>query len=110
MFFKWLFNSELKELQDSVNESKKLNILMNSKIEFLERNFKVAADINQRRSWAVVCLEGETTNLVKFVDLRHRDVREISQFLNQYDISNQIVDFPLHLGQHFHKSKKVRRR
>jgi hypothetical protein len=42
-------------------------------------------------SWAVVCIEGNY-NVVKFVDLNGKDMREVLYFLKQYEVSRRVID------------------
>ena len=49
--------------------------------------------LNQNHSWAVICVEGNM-NLVKFIDLNGKNIREISSFLKQFEAGRHCIDAP----------------
>jgi hypothetical protein len=44
-------------------------------------------------SWAVICIEGKM-NVVKFVDLNGKDIREVLHFLKQFEAGRHCIDTP----------------
>ena len=44
-------------------------------------------------SWAVVCIEGNV-NMVKFVDLRRGEARDVLRFLKQFEVGKHCIDTP----------------
>lgn len=48
---------------------------------------------NNERSWAVICVEGKL-NLVKFVSLDVRSIKELLQYLKQYEAGRHCIDSP----------------
>jgi hypothetical protein len=88
-FFHWVFKKELDEFQTAVQ-----------KIEAKERHLSnllggidVAVDINANdryyaHSWAVISVQGQKADFVKFVDLGDRDIMEIQKFLRHFDRGN----------------------
>ena len=70
---RWACAEEIKELED---------------IRYMLGNGKVAisADIHHNTdSWAVISLKGEERTYVKFISLGRQQIREIVQFLRQYE-------------------------
>jgi hypothetical protein len=63
----------------------------------LENVIHIGTDVRPNQydahSWAVVCVEGKM-NLVKFIDLRNQDGREILQFLKRYEAGRHCIDAP----------------
>ena len=63
----------------------------------LESVVNIGTDVYQRSysggSWAVVCIEGRV-NIVKFVNLNHRDVRDVMDFLKQFEAGRHCIDTP----------------
>lgn len=59
------------------------------RINQLIGNIDVSVDVHQRSgSWAVISLQGQKTDYIKFVDLDQRSLKEISHFLRQFDRQN----------------------
>jgi len=98
-FFKWLFQSELRELNIQTKIVKENNLKFNS----YEKTFKevlshidVSVDVHDQkfdryaRSWAVVSLQGQKADYIKFIDLGNEDMRHIQLFLRQFERSNNI--------------------
>lgn len=56
-------------------------------------NIDVSVDVHQRSgSWAVISLQGQKADYIKFVDLDQRSLKEISHFLRQFDRQNVKID------------------
>lgn len=63
------------------------------RINQLIGNIDVSVDVHQRSgSWAVISLQGQKTDYIKFVDLDQRSLKEISHFLRQFDRQNVKID------------------
>ena len=63
------------------------------RINQLIGNIDVSVDVHQRSgSWAVISLQGQKTDYIKFVDLDQRSLKEISYFLRQFDRQNVKID------------------
>lgn len=99
-FFDWLFKAELKEINDKISKLNKLS----SQLDEREKEFKnllgnsdLSIDVHQgSRSWAVISLQGDKTDFIKFMDLGNRDIQYISEFLSQFERSkmNVKIDAP----------------
>lgn len=110
--FRWIFKYELRALGRYGTESAKINLelkhslerntyLMNENIkrgkEFdikLEKlnnalgNIDVSVDVNEySRSWAVISIQGEKTDFIRFVDLGRSDIEAIGRFMRNFDRS-----------------------
>ena len=109
-FFKWVFKEEYNKMIEIVMDVQESSAraLKNTKdcyecskeiiesakcVEEYAQQLKaslgcldISCDISYYgKSWAVISLQGEKETLIKFVDLRDRDLREICQFLSHYD-------------------------
>lgn len=63
------------------------------RIRKLLGNIDISVDVHHYSgSWAVVSLQGEKTDYIKFVDLDKRSLAEISLFLRQFDRQNIKID------------------
>lgn len=93
---RWAFQEELQSLQNEINKEEKLiNFLRkqqekvekyNAKFENLFNNLEVSVDHHQRsNSWAVISLQGQKADYIKFIDLGQRDIQTIQEFLRQFD-------------------------
>lgn len=96
-FFKWIFKSELNELNAHIQIAKENNSKFQSykkTIDSLLENIDVSVDVHQHdrysRSWAVISLQGKKSDYVKFVDLGDSDIRHIQQFLRQFERNSNI--------------------
>jgi hypothetical protein len=100
-FFRWLFSEELAELKKQtdlasdaaakVEQAIRHYLYTEKKIENIFENLDVSVDVHQYSpSWAVISLQGEKTDYVKFVTLKNSDIREIQGFLKKFDRMDRI--------------------
>lgn len=103
--FNWLFKQQIEELKELVHQSASYstlsNISMNKCMDQEKRlkdtvgNIQVATDIHLKSpSWAVICLQGQKADFVKFVDLDQRSIENISHYLRQFERRNVVADMP----------------
>lgn len=97
-FFKWIFKAELaeleKQIQESRNDSSKLKNTLNSAeqarkviVQTLE-GIDISVDVHESgysRNWAVISLQGQKSDYIKFIDMNDRHIEEIARFLRQYE-------------------------
>lgn len=95
-FLCWIFSEELAERKKKMDlldsqllrykhEAERLNKDV-EKARNLLRNVDVSVDVHRySSSWAVISLQGQKTDYVKFIDLKDKDLRDIGRFLSQYD-------------------------
>lgn len=120
--FEWLFRDELKQiigtkesvmntLQEVLNVSGSVKRTLRdviiyekrsketlSRLEDISGSTEVCVDVHKRsNSWAVICLQGEKSNFIKFVDLGEKDIREISHFLRNFE-RNKIDAHPFEIA------------
>lgn len=87
--FIWIFKDQLEEVQKALHQANKLNNLLQaevSKVQNILQNIDVSVDVHHYSpSWAVISIQGERTDYIKFVDLGHSDMIAISHFLRQFE-------------------------
>ena len=90
-FFKWIFKSELLELQKQISETKTATlkyIEKEAKINNILGNIDVSVDVHEySRSWAVISIQGSKSDYIKFIDLGQSQILEIQRFLHNFDRS-----------------------
>lgn len=88
-FFKWVFKEEIDELIRNKNGWQfALNrcIEKEKKLDNILGNIEVSVDVHQYSpSWAVISIQGEKSDYIKFIDLGNSEIKEISQFLRKFD-------------------------
>ena len=91
LFFKWIFKEELTLLENAraryEYDFRRYND-ETAKIKNLLGNLDISVDYHEySKSWAVISIQGERTNYIKFIDLPGKEIREIARFLERYDRS-----------------------
>ena len=87
----WVFKNELLELQTQISKAKDATLnyeAQEKRIKNILQNIDVSVDVHEYKyspSWAVVSLQGQKTDYIKFIDLRDSDLREIGSFLRRYE-------------------------
>ena len=96
--FNWIFEEELSKLKKETENAYQQSLIANDilkrakqrakDINNLLGNLDVSVDIHRySSSWAVISLQGKTTDYLKFVNLGESQIREIAQFLSNFDRS-----------------------
>ena len=89
--FKWVFKKELENLENQIIKSHNQTITVSN----LLQNIDVSVDLHKYApSWAVISIQGEKSDYIKFIDLGQRDIREIQTFLRRFDRSKRKIDAP----------------
>lgn len=121
--FTWIFEKELAKISEELTLIKQNQIqvkyeyqrLQNltislkekeSRLDQILQNIDVSVNIsedNYSKSWAVISIQGKT-NMIKFVDLGHREIKDIAQFLSNFDRRN--IDASPHITQFLKVSNK----
>lgn len=90
--FKWIFKAELQQLETQIQKAKDTTVnyeSMEKRIKNVLSNIDVSVDVHEYHkyssSWAVISLQGQKTDYIKFVDLGDRDIRYISEFLRKFE-------------------------
>jgi hypothetical protein len=102
-FFEWAFSDELSSMRTTCEQQQKttlqmkheieeLRILQNTvnvykkKLESMLGGISVSANIPRKgENWAVISIQGEKIDYVKFIALPKNDMIAISKFLAQFD-------------------------
>lgn len=95
----WAFSDELSEIR--VDRQRMKNIL---------GNMDVSVDVHHYSpSWAVISIQGESTDYIKFMSLGKQDLMEIRKFLSRYErakIDCSPFDRQFLFEDKFYKGKK----
>ena len=90
--FNWIFKIELAKLSTEIKKAEAISVRLNRQHEIFDKvlsGIEVSVDVHEyeRRanSWAVISLQGQKTDYIKFVDLGTKDVVEIGKFLRQFE-------------------------
>lgn len=79
---RWALSSELAKLEKQI----KSNAIQEKRINNLLDNLDISVDVHYRaNSWAVISIQGEKTDFIKFIDLGRSDILEIQKFLRYFD-------------------------
>lgn len=96
-FFNWLFRAQLDQLKTELNRAVAItNDLERQKMVFnnILSNIDVSVDVHKNhkyaKSWAVISLQGQNVDYIKFVELGNADIREIASFLRQFERRSNI--------------------
>jgi len=96
--FRWIFKKELNQLKEQIKKAENQQIQTHNQIitiNNLLQNIDVSVDLHRHApSWAVISIQGEKSDYIKFVDLGQRDIREIQRFLHHFDRSKRKIDAP----------------
>lgn len=103
--FNWLFKEQLIELERLLLYTKQNAAITEAAVkscQWQEKRLKdtvgdiqVAADIHVKSpSWAVICIQGQKADFVKFIDLDQRDIEGIAHYLRRFERRNVIADMP----------------
>jgi hypothetical protein len=84
----WLYSEDMKameeELENFRKQAKRLDTILNE--------VDVSVSVEQRsRSWAVISIQGERSDFIKFINLNNQDIYDVHRFLSQYDRKNNIT-------------------
>ncbi|MDV3665455.1 hypothetical protein CMT75_09005 [Elizabethkingia anophelis] len=79
---RWALSSELAKIESQI----KTNAIQEKRINHLLDNLDISVDVHYRaNSWAVISIQGEKTDFIKFIDLGRSDILEIQKFLRYFD-------------------------
>lgn len=95
----------LKEIQALRQENNQLAVRQRSLEKLINVGVDVSASPMNDMSWAVVCIPGKGTNVVKFFDLSPDMADDMLRTLKQFENYNLKVDAPLSFSRYFNKYK-----
>lgn len=81
---RWVFRAELLKLERQLQR----NRIQEDRIDNLLNNLDISVDVHYRaNSWAVISIQGDRSDFIKFIDLGRSDIEEIYRFLRRFDRS-----------------------
>lgn len=94
--FRWIFKEELDSLQKQIDKSKQIRQEFDyikkkyeekeKKFDNLFKNIDVSVDVHHYApSWAVISIQGQKQDYIKFINLGQADLLEIKRFLSHFD-------------------------
>jgi uncharacterized protein with von Willebrand factor type A (vWA) domain len=100
---RWALKPEIERMEQEADAMARVhriheeNKLLNQRLRLLLNNFGAGLDVEisghkYARSWAVVCLQGEKADFVKFVDLGDAEIREIQRYIYQFERGKTAID------------------
>lgn len=90
-FFLWLFEAEMNKMQSALIQAEKERKLLKEqadRVKNLLSNLDISVDLHHYSpSWAVISLQGQKTDYVKFIQMNDRTIMDIDRFLRQFERS-----------------------
>ena len=91
---RWTLQKEIEEFQTQIISSRRLKDKLKDRIAKFDSIIDVSVDVHEYNkyspSWAVISLQGQKTDYIKFIDLGKKDVSEIANFLRQFERARNI--------------------
>lgn len=107
--FNWIFKAELDKLASEILRAKNIADKMEAQYRVFNKvlaGIDVSVDVHEHDhryspSWAVISLQGQRADYIKFVELGQSDINEISRFLRNFERAaiNIKVDASPHASQ-----------
>ena len=103
--FNWIFKSELDKLQKAIDTAENRSFRaekLGAELEWQKKAFQsildgidVSVDVHEydhrySPSWAVISLQGQKTDYIKFVELGQSEINEIAKFLRNFERNSNI--------------------
>jgi hypothetical protein len=106
--FRHLFREEMEQLDQlervrkEINEEIRLSKIARDEtavhckaVRDTLSHFDISVDVHRNstryaRSWAVISLQGQKSDYIKFIDLGDQDIRDIATFLRQFERQSNI--------------------
>lgn len=89
--FSWVFKQQLNELKIQIQVAQQTCDQLKAdsrKLHNLLDNLDISVDHHEySSSWAVISIQGQQSDFIKFIDLGRSDIHTIQQFLRQFDRS-----------------------
>lgn len=89
-FLLWVLKDEFHKLHLSNTNIVKRTGVIENRLDNIFKNLEVSVDVHDKRyskSWAVISIQGEHSDFIKFIDLGKNEIHEIQQFLNHFNRS-----------------------
>ena len=81
---RWAFAEEVGVMNERLESIQKLQ----SELQGVVKTMEVCVDVHEygpSPSWAVISIQGQKADYIKFVDLGRAEVLEIAKFISQFD-------------------------
>lgn len=90
-FFLWLFSEEFNKMQSALIQCEKERKLLKEqadRVTNLLSNLDISVDLHHYSpSWAVISLQGQKADYIKFIQLDDRTIYDIQKVLSQFERS-----------------------
>lgn len=90
-FFLWLFKDEINKVESLLYQCEQERNRLQyqaGRVENLLSNLDISVDLHHYApSWAVISLQGKSTDYIKFIEMNDRNIQDISSFLRQFERS-----------------------
>lgn len=99
--FNSIFKTELEKLKVEIRNAQSISRqleIQRTTIENILSGIDISVDVHEYNnkytpSWAVISLQGERVDYIKFIDLGQKEIYEIQKFLRNFEkISNTKID------------------
>jgi len=100
---RYCFSEEIEDLKKELKKVEFLKTKLAFQIDKTKRvqktfedvlsNFDCSVDVHTEKyssSWAVISLQGQKSDYLKFIDLGNSDIRQIADFLRRFEKQNNI--------------------
>lgn len=107
-FARWLLKEQIEKLELSQQKYDSLlrdqSNIYKKQVDLVKElqdklgNIGVGVDVDPHpysHSWAVICLQGNKRDFIKFVELNDSNVHEIQRFLSNFRRDNVNIDLPI---------------
>lgn len=87
----WLFSAELSKIESALRQCERERKLLTEQAERVKNllsNLDISVDLHHYSpSWAIISLQGQKTDYIKFVQLDDRTIMDIERMLRQFERS-----------------------
>ncbi len=96
--FNWIFKAELENLKTELEKANNICRSLNEHKRIFDNvlsGIDVSVDVHEydhkySPSWAVISLQGQKSDYIKFINLGDRSIRDIAEFLRRYERDSNI--------------------
>ena len=96
--FNWIFKAELDKLNSEILKAKNIADKLEQQRQVFNTvlsGIDVSVDVHEydyrySTSWAVISLQGQRTDYIKFVELGQSEINEIARFLRNFERNSNI--------------------
>ncbi|MBD8348563.1 hypothetical protein [Dysgonomonas sp. HGC4] len=90
-FFQWVFSYELGKIASEIRQCEKERKALKEqadRVSNLLSNLDISVDLHHYSpSWAVISLQGQKTDYIKFIQMNDRTIMDIDRVLRQFERS-----------------------